>query len=115
MSYASLLPHLCNVSRTTRTADGMGGYTSAESVVLRRVPCRFDAMSSKTLAIYADKLGTLAGFTVYMEAGRRVLEGDLLIKTDDSRQFDVLLVKNYDELGKYLTVECVERARAVEP
>jgi head-tail adaptor len=114
MSYASLLPHLCNVSRTSQTADGSGGFTATETIVLRRVPCRFNAMSSKSLAIYADKLGTLAGFTVYMEAGRRVLEGDMLVKCDDARQFDVLLVKNYDELGKFLTIECAERARAVE-
>jgi hypothetical protein len=71
-------------------------------------------MSGQELAFYADKLGTLAGFTVFMEGGRDVREGDLLVKTDDTRYFDVKLKKDYDEQGRMLTLVCSERARRVE-
>jgi head-tail adaptor len=114
MSYAALLTHECNVTRTSQTADSSGGYTTAEVTILRRIPCRFNAMSGKDYALYADKLGTLAGFTVFMEGGRDVREGDLLVKTDDSRQFDVKLRKDFDEQKRFLTLICAERARVVE-
>jgi head-tail adaptor len=113
MSYAGLLTHECNVQRTTRTADGSGGFTTTTAIIHRRVRCRFNTMSSKEYAIWADKLGTLAGFVVFMEAGRKILEGDILVKTDDSRQFDVRLRKNFDEQDKYLTLICEERGRKV--
>ncbi len=114
MSYASLLPDLCDVKRTARTADGVGGYTSSDSIILRRIACRFNSMSASELALYADKLGTLAGFTVFMEGRHRILEGDLLVKVDDSRQFDVLLVKDYDLQKRFKTLACRERAWVVE-
>lgn len=114
MSYANLLTHTCNVTRTTETPDGSGGYTSVETMILRRIPCRFNAMSGNDLALYADKLGTLAGFTVFMEGGRDIREGDVLVKCDDSRQFDVKLKKNYDEQDRMFTLICAEHARVVE-
>ena len=114
MSYAGLLDNECNVTRTVQTADGYGGYTVAESTLFRRIPCRFNAMSGQDLQIYADRLGALAGFTVFMEAGRDIREGDLLVKAGDGRKFDVKLVRNYDEQGRFLTLICTERARRVE-
>jgi hypothetical protein len=92
MSYAGLLTHECNVTRTTRTADGSGGFVTTTAIIHRRVRCRFN---------------------VFMEAGRKILEGDILAKTDDSRQFDVRLRKNWDEQDKYLTLICEERGRKV--
>lgn len=114
MSYASLLPDLCNVQRTVEIADGSGGFTSTESTVLRRLACRFNAMGERHLAVYADKLGTQAGFIVFMEGRHKILEGDTIIKIGDNRQFGVLLVKNYDEQGRFLTIVCRERDRSVE-
>lgn len=121
MSYAGLLDNRCNVSRTSQTADSHGGYTTTETVIYRRIPCRFNAMSAGDLSLYADRLGTLAGFVVFMEAGRSILEGDLLTKgdtrhgrNDRARQFDVKLVRNYDEQDRFLTLICAERARKVE-
>jgi head-tail adaptor len=114
MSYARLLTHQVNVSRTTETADGMGGNVTAEAIVLRGIPCRFNAMSGDDLKIYADRLGTLAGFKVFMEGGRDIREGDLLIKCDDGRLFDVKLRMDWDEQKLYLTLICSERARKVE-
>jgi len=117
MSYTALLTHLVNVTRTSMTADGMGGYTSTESTIYRRLSARFNAMSARELSIYADKLGTLAGFTVFLESHRHgpmLKEGDLLVKVDDGRKFDVLLVKNWDEHDRFLTLVCAERARKVE-
>lgn len=111
MSYAGLLDNQLHVTRSTRTADGYGGWTTTDVMIYRRVPCRFNAMSGNDMSLYADKLGALAGFTVFMEAGRDVRENDLLTKTDDGRKFDVKLVRNYDEQGRFLTIVCAERAR----
>jgi len=114
MSYSSLLTHMVRVTRTTQTADGMGGYTATETALYQRLPARFNAMTARELAIYADKLGTMAGFTVFLEAGPDIREGDLLVKMDDGRSFDVRLVKNWDEQERFLTVICTERGRKVE-
>lgn len=113
MSYAGLLTHRVNVVRATQAADGMGGWTTTSATIYHRLSARFNAMSGAEYAQYADKLGTQAGFNVFMEGGRDIREGDLLVKIDDNRQFDVRLKKDYDEQGKYLTLICSERSRKV--
>ena len=113
MSFPSLLIHTADVIRSVDTPDGKGGFTTATVTAMRRVPCRFNAMSAKTMALIADKLKVLAGFTVYMKGGVDIREGDVLLKNDDSRKFDVKLRENVDELGRMLKLTVSERDRAL--
>lgn len=114
MSYSALLSDLCNITRTARTSDGVGGWTTSETTIYRRLACRFNAMGERQMEAYAQRLNTLAGYVVYMEAGPTILEGDIIVRAEDGRTFSVVLVKNYDEKDRFLTIICRETERRVE-
>lgn len=101
-----------NVRRTTNVADGQGGYTTTTAIILRRIPCRFNALTSKDLTLAYDKQKSFANFICYMEYVSEIREGDELIKTDDSRVFEVKLKMNWDEVKNYLKLAVLEKDRA---
>jgi len=100
-----------NVRRTTQVADGQGGYTTTTAIILRRLPCRFNALTSKDLMLAYDKQKVFANYVCFLEYESNVREGDELIKTDDSRVFEVKLKMDWDEKKNYLKLAVLELDR----
>lgn len=109
MSFKSLLDSKVNIQRKTQTADGQGGYTTTWAVVLRNVPCRFQALTSKEAALTYDKAAVFANYFVHMEHTTSVAEGDRLYL--GTRVFEVKMVVDYAEMGKYLKLAVLEIGR----
>ena len=103
MSYETMLktgkarPTYVNIKSQTLTADGYGGYTNAWAIMYRRISARFNAMTSKEIQMLHDKQEVLADFSVNMKYRSGITEGMLLVKTDDSRTFEIKLVMDWDE------------------
>ena len=109
MSFASLLNQTVDIKRKVQTADGQGGYTTAWSVIHRRVPCRFQALTSKEAMLTYDKAAVFANYYVHVEHLSDVAEGDRLYL--GTRTFDIKLVQDWDEVGKYLKLAVLEIGR----
>lgn len=115
MSIASMIADArteVDVRRITNVADGQGGYTTTTAIILRRIPCRFNAMTSKDLMLAYDKQKVFANYYCFMEYESEIREGDELIKTDDSRVFEVKLKMDWDEKKNYLKLAVLELDRA---
>jgi head-tail adaptor len=110
MSFAGLLDSTVNVIRLVTADDGAGGQTTTDSIILRRIPCRFEALSgSKAQAAYA-KLTVIPDMIVYMEYHSGIKEGDRL--TDSKgREYSIALVEDWSLQGRYLKLAVTEIAR----
>ena len=109
MSFRSLLDQTVDIKRKVQAADGQGGYTSTWSVIHKRVPCRFQALTSKEAMLTYDKAAVFANYFVHMEHLSDVAEGDRLYL--GARAFDVKLVQDWAEAGKHLKLAVLEIGR----
>jgi len=109
MSFASLLNQTVDIKRKVQTADKQGGYTTAWSVIHKRVPCRFQALTSKETMLTYDKSSVFANYYVHMEHLSDIAEEDRLYL--GARAFDIKLVQDYAEVGKYLKLAVLEIGR----
>jgi len=101
-----------NVKRITDTDDGQGGFSGGTpSVLYFRVPCRFNAMTEKEIALIADKQDVKAEYKVFLEYRSGIQEGDFLIKTDDNRQFNIKLIMDWDEDKRMMRLAVAEEGR----
>ena len=114
MSFARLLNETVNVQRTTEVADGTGGFTTTTAFILRNIPCRFNALGTRDMIMAYDKPIVFADSLCFMEYQAAVHEGDMLIKCDDSRKFEVKLLMDWDEAKNYMKLAVREWARTVE-
>ena len=114
MSFARMMNTTVNVQRATDTADGTGGYTTSTAIILRNIPCRFNALSTREMILAYDKPTVFANFICFMGYQEDIREGDVLIKCDDSRTFDVRLKMEWDEARNYLKLAVMERGRQVQ-
>lgn len=112
MSFGRLLNQAVDVQRTTRVADGSGGWTTAGTLILRAIPCRFNALGTRDMIMAYDKPIVFADSLCFMGYQASIREGDMLIKCDDSRQFEVKLLMDWDEARNYLKLAVRELARA---
>lgn len=109
MSFASLLNSVVDIKRKVQTADGQGGYTTAWAVIHKRVPCRFQALTSKEAMLSYDKAAVFANYFVHMEHLSDIAEGDRIYL--GARTFEIKLVQDYAEIGKYLKLAVLEIGR----
>jgi head-tail adaptor len=109
MSFASLLNSVVDIKRKVQTADGQGGYTTAWAVIHKRVPCRFQALTSKQAMLSYDKAAVFANYFVHMEHLSDIAEGDRIYL--GARTFEIKLVQDYAEIGKYLKLAVLEIGR----
>lgn len=109
MSFRSLLNNKVNIKRKTQVADGQGGYTTTWAVVHYRVKCRFQALTSKEAMLSYDKAAVFANYYVHMEHITDIAEGDRLYL--GVRIFEVKMVIDYAEVGKYLKLAVLEIGR----
>ena len=110
MSFAGLLDSTVNVIRLTASDDGSGGQTTTDTILMRRIPCRFESLSgSKAQAAYA-KLTPLPDFIVYMEYQGTVKEGDRIVDSK-GREYSIALVENWSLANKYTKLAVTEIGR----
>jgi len=69
------LPEVCEILRSTTTADGFGGVAYDVSTVAEDVPCRVGAPTKNELQVVADRLGEVTCLTVTLPFGTDV-QGD---------------------------------------
>jgi SPP1 family predicted phage head-tail adaptor len=108
MSFRNLLNQSVTIQRRTDTTDDQGGYTNTWATLLRRVKCRFNALSSNEMAILYDKQKIIADFKVYLEYQSTIKEGDRILF--GTRTFDIKLVNDWDEVNKYQRLYVAEVA-----
>ena len=110
MSFASLLNQTVDIKRKVQIVDEQGGYKEASwSVIHRRVPCRFQALTSKEAMLTYDKSSVFANYYVHMEHLSDIAEEDRLYL--GARAFEIKLVQDYAEIGKYLKLAVLEIGR----
>lgn len=108
MSYRSMLttgkqrPTYVSVKEEVQTEDDQGGYVTTWKTIHRRKQARFNAMSEKDLAFIADKLESPAEFKVYMEYASGLKENNRLVKQGDGREFEVVLIMDWDEDKRFM-------------
>ena len=117
MSYESMLrtgkrnATTVTIKREVETADGYGGYTTSTAVLYRRVPCRFNELNEKDIALLWDKQAVLANCVVYLEYVGGLQEDDMLIRDSDSREFNIKLVQDWDADRQMLRLTVLEQGR----
>ena len=110
MSFAGLLDSTVNVIRLVTADDGSGGQTTTDTIILRRIPCRFESLSgSRAQATYA-KLTPLPDFVVYAEFHSGIREGDRLVDSK-GREYGILLVEDWSLQGQYMKFAVTELGR----
>ncbi len=101
------------IKRTSRTADGYGGYTTAETILYRRVKCRFNALGSEETTLTYNKQTVFANMYCFLEYRSGIKENDRLYLEDGSnRDFIVKLIMNWDEANNYLKLAVLEETRS---
>lgn len=109
MSIAALLNKMVDIKRSTPNPDGQGGSGNLTwATIYRRIPCRFNALTTNELAFIYDKQMVTANYVVYLEPAD-IRENDRLYL--GSRIFDVKLIMNWDESDKYMKIAVLEANR----
>jgi len=110
MSFAALLDSTVTIKRPTVTRDDLGGEGStAYATLYARVPCRFESKTEKLGAIAYDKDAVFPDYFVYLEYRSGIKEGDRIYL--GSREFEIKLIENWSEQGKYMMLAVVELGR----
>lgn len=109
MSFKSLLNSTVDVYRKTQTDDGQGGYTSTWAAIYTSKKCRFQALTSKEAVLTYDKATVFANYYIHMEHLSNIAEGDRIYL--GTRTFEIKLVQDYAEIGKYLKLAVLEIGR----
>lgn len=113
MSFQALLDNSCDIKDETLTPDGMGGWTRADTILYTNVKCRFETTSRKAeILALGGKADVYPDYYVYLEYLSGIKEGDHIIY--DSRTFEIKLVEDWSERGKYMRLSVVELKRMTE-
>ena len=105
MSFSNLMNSKVNVTRPTRTTDGVGGWTESFATVYTGMPCRIQPMSGREQAIYgAEKV--VSTHKIFCDASYVIYERDKVVY--GNRSFDVQLVRDIDTMGHHLELEVRE-------
>ncbi|MBE3087631.1 MAG: head-tail adaptor protein [Chloroflexi bacterium] len=110
MSFAGLLDSTVNVIRLVTADDNSGGQTTTDTIILRRIPCRFEALSGKQAQAMYAKLTTMPDMICYMQFHSGIKEGDGLVDSK-GREYAIALVEDWSLQGRYLKLAVTEIAR----
>ncbi len=105
MSFLDLLNSRVEVGVYVPTEDAYGGVTHVWAPRYTRLKCRIQAISGQEQVLYKTERTPVTH--------KLFCEGDKIVRTKDrillgSREFNVVLVRNIDELRHHLEVEMVE-------
>lgn len=98
------------VKRPTFAADAGGSPVSTFGNSLTGVACRIQPMRGNELVLYGAKRGQ-RGVRIFTAGGQDILEKDRIVYVDaagTTRTYDVIAVRDLDELGSIITVDALE-------
>jgi SPP1 family predicted phage head-tail adaptor len=104
VSVATLSVHTVQVQRTTDTTDAAGGIVRGWATHLT-LSCRIQPRSGRERVLYSRDTETVTHI-IYFPGSPDIQHKDRI--KYGSRFFEVLLVRDIDELGTFLTVEAKE-------
>ena len=107
MSFAALLDSKITIKRPTRVVDDIGGEGSTTYATLySNVPCRFETLAKKLEIIAYDKTAVYPDYYIYLEYRSGIRETDRIFL--GSREFEIKLIEDWSEQGKYLMLAVTE-------
>jgi len=110
MSFSGLLDSTISIKRPSKVVDDIGGEGSTTYAVLyTNVPCRFETLTRKLEVIAYNKDAVYPDYYVYLEHRSGIKEGDRIYL--GSREFEIKLIEDWSEQGKYLMLAVVELGR----
>ena len=89
--------------RKTKIADGLGGFTEADTTLHSDVPCRINWLSGTKKIIDLEKKKYYRDAKLYCRVLADVLKTDLVVYS--GTQYEIVDVANVDEADRYLIVE----------
>jgi len=112
MTFAALLDNTVDIKERAKGGDTMGGggaitYTD----VYLNVPFRFESLDKKEEMLAYDKKTTYPDYYGYCEYRANIKGGQVVIF--NSRYFEIKLVQDWSEQGKYMRLSLVELTRNV--
>jgi len=105
MSFLGLLNSRVNVGYYTPTEDDYGGVTHVWTTRYPRMKCRIQAVSGREQVLYKSEK-TLVTHKLFCEGDKTITTKDKILF--GSREFDIILVRNIDELGHHKEIEMLE-------
>ena len=111
MSFKTMLNREVDVYTLTTGADDEVGGQSAQTwtCIYRRVPCRFNALTTRDLVMAFDKKAVFGNEICYMEYRPNIKEGDRLCLPPRNRLFEIKLLIEWDEARNYLKLMVLEQ------
>jgi len=110
MSFAALLDNKVDIKSRTKGGDTMGGGgTITYADVYLNVPFRFESLDKKEELLAYDKKTTYPDYYGYCEYKANIKEAQVVIF--DSRYFEIKLVQDWSEQGKYMRLSLTEITR----
>ena len=100
-----------NITQWVSVPDGAGGFVDTWAAIYFNITCRFNALPKREEIIAYNKTTVFANQYVYLMYLSAIKEGDRLIKTDDSREFEVKLIQDWDEDRNYMKLAVLEVGR----
>lgn len=117
MSYRSMLTTgkkrktFVNITSEQLVEDGQGGFVRTWTTIYKRILARMNALTTKEMQVLYQKQDVNANYTVNLEYLSGIEEGQRLVKLDDSREFAIKLVMDWDEDRDMLKLACLEVER----
>ncbi len=105
MSFLSLLNKRVKVSFYTEAEDDYGGITHAWTTRYPSLKCRIQAMTGSEQVLYASEK-TVVTHKLFCEGNKTIATKDRIFF--GTREFNVVLVRNIDELSHHLEIEMIE-------
>ena len=110
MSFAALLDNKVDIKSRTKAGDTMGGGGAITyTTVYLNVPFRFESLDKKEELLAYDKATTYPDYYGYCEYRANIAEAQVVIF--DSRYFEIKLVQDWSEQGKYMRLSLTEITR----
>ena len=110
MSFQALLDNTCTIKAKSLTSDGQGGYTETYNTLYTNVPCRFESKPRKLeILAYGGAKEVYPDYIVYIESRSGVKEQHHIIF--EGRTFEIKLIEDWSEQGKYMSLHVVEIER----
>jgi SPP1 family predicted phage head-tail adaptor len=109
MSVATLSVHKVRVQRRTNTIDSSGGVSSTWSTQFT-TNCRIQPRSGDERVLYQRETEVVSHI-VYVPGNPDIQHQDRLVPVGLTRigNLEVKLVRDIDQLGEFLTIECEEQ------
>ena len=105
MSFIDLLNSRVKVQYFTEAEDDYGGLTHTWTTRYSSMKCRIQAISGREQSLYGSEK-TVVTHKMFCEGDKTLLTRDKILF--GTREFNVVLVRNIDELGHHKEVEMIE-------